>query len=400
MRHPDEGTIHAWLDGELAPDEAAALAAHVAECATCAATVAEARGLVAASARILNALDDVPRDVSPTSRRATRSPRPTNAGLRRRRPFYRHPQFAAAAAVAVLAVGTMTVLRRSPGAVSEAPAPVAAQRMDSAALGTAPPPAPAGPEVGTGAVAAGVPASPKSVAVTATPASEKRSLRDAGPEGGARRGEASASSGVDAAGTVGAIRTLAADAPRREIAQEAVAAEAKVDRLARTTADSTPPAPTTIAAAPVPRAAPRADSVVAAEARRLEGERKANLQPMQVAATGAASSVERRRAEVDASRAPLCYELARTPLTQQLGVPERIVLLPQRAPNAGDRAWYAARDPGSNVVNAWIWAPGEGDLVQLARADGTPASPRQPVTISPTGDRAAVRATRVPCTVP
>jgi anti-sigma factor RsiW len=37
MPHLDEGTIHAWLDGALGADEAAALEAHVASCDACAA---------------------------------------------------------------------------------------------------------------------------------------------------------------------------------------------------------------------------------------------------------------------------------------------------------------------------------------------------------------------------
>jgi hypothetical protein len=59
MRHLDEGTIHGWLDGALSPEEAARVEAHVANCIACAEAVAEARGLVAASSRILTALDDV-----------------------------------------------------------------------------------------------------------------------------------------------------------------------------------------------------------------------------------------------------------------------------------------------------------------------------------------------------
>ena len=65
MQHLDEGTIHAWLDDELSPEEVARAEAHVAECSECAALVAEARGLIAASTRILIALDDVPSRVVP-----------------------------------------------------------------------------------------------------------------------------------------------------------------------------------------------------------------------------------------------------------------------------------------------------------------------------------------------
>lgn len=71
MSHPDEGTIHAWLDGALPVDEAASLEAHVAACGDCQAAVAEARGLIAASSRILGALDSVPANVEPKTERVS-----------------------------------------------------------------------------------------------------------------------------------------------------------------------------------------------------------------------------------------------------------------------------------------------------------------------------------------
>jgi hypothetical protein len=58
--HPEEGMIHAWLDGELDPQAAGAMAAHVESCASCAARVAEARGLIAGASRVVGALDDAP----------------------------------------------------------------------------------------------------------------------------------------------------------------------------------------------------------------------------------------------------------------------------------------------------------------------------------------------------
>jgi Putative zinc-finger len=67
MQHLDEGTIHSWLDGALSGDEAARVEAHVKECPKCAAAVAEARGFIAASSRILMALDNAPRGVIPVA---------------------------------------------------------------------------------------------------------------------------------------------------------------------------------------------------------------------------------------------------------------------------------------------------------------------------------------------
>jgi hypothetical protein len=67
MPHPDEGLIHAWLDGELNPADAARVETLVANDAAWAAAAAEARGLIAASARIVGALDRAPANVIPTA---------------------------------------------------------------------------------------------------------------------------------------------------------------------------------------------------------------------------------------------------------------------------------------------------------------------------------------------
>ena len=96
--HVDEATVHAWLDGALAPGEAARVAAHVEGCAACAEMVAEARGLIAASSRILSALDHVPADVVPARRRAV--------------PWYRGWPVRVAASVVVAVVGGMVVADR------------------------------------------------------------------------------------------------------------------------------------------------------------------------------------------------------------------------------------------------------------------------------------------------
>lgn len=108
MQHLDEGTIHAWLDGELPSAEREALEAHIAECAPCAAAVAEARGFVAASTRILTALDSVPGGVLPAASTGSGAARPA---VRRR--FVASRAWMAAAAVLVLS--TVTVIAVRPG---------------------------------------------------------------------------------------------------------------------------------------------------------------------------------------------------------------------------------------------------------------------------------------------
>jgi hypothetical protein len=72
MPHPDEGLIHAWLDGELDATEAAQVEALVASDPAWAKAVAEARGLIAASARIAGTLDRVPANVIPRTAAAPR----------------------------------------------------------------------------------------------------------------------------------------------------------------------------------------------------------------------------------------------------------------------------------------------------------------------------------------
>jgi anti-sigma factor RsiW len=70
MKHLDEGTIHAWLDGVMTDAEEAEVERHVEQCAACRARVARARGLIAGASRILSALDDVPAGVVPVRERA------------------------------------------------------------------------------------------------------------------------------------------------------------------------------------------------------------------------------------------------------------------------------------------------------------------------------------------
>ncbi|MDB4910546.1 MAG: hypothetical protein JWO39_1369 [Gemmatimonadetes bacterium] len=105
MQHLDEGTIHAWLDGELPPAEREALEAHIASCEQCAAAVAEARGFVAASSRILLTLDAVPGGVLP----AASSPATRDAATRAR--FSVSRAWMAVAAVLVLSTVTVVATR-------------------------------------------------------------------------------------------------------------------------------------------------------------------------------------------------------------------------------------------------------------------------------------------------
>jgi hypothetical protein len=134
MQHLDEGTIHAWLDDALGAEDAARAAAHVAACRSCADAVAEARGLIAASSRILTALDAVP-NVTHTRRGGGDGRRSLGTWLVRER--------IAAAVTLVVAGGALALVmsrqaaERPQAVVALESAPVALSASDS----PAPPPA-------------------------------------------------------------------------------------------------------------------------------------------------------------------------------------------------------------------------------------------------------------------
>jgi hypothetical protein len=134
MSRPDEGLIHQWLDGECTPEEVARLEQLVATDPEWAAAVAEARGLIAASSRIVQSLDAVPRAM-PSGSKAAPATVPTSvpatrldsSALRGVRAFTVKPWMRAAAGL-VLVAGTAYVLRESttepfvPTATVDAPA--------------------------------------------------------------------------------------------------------------------------------------------------------------------------------------------------------------------------------------------------------------------------------------
>lgn len=187
LDHVDEGTIHAWLDEALPPDESHAIEAHVAACESCAASVAEARGLMAAASRVLSALDDIPAGVIPGSRDESGTPRDQLALLRARhasektaarRRWWRNGQLVAAASVAFVALGTATVFWRgsfradalpgAPAAKMEAERSVASDAAAPTPSASIPVPAPM-PVSGAGAAASG--AAPAEAGKKVAPAS-------------------------------------------------------------------------------------------------------------------------------------------------------------------------------------------------------------------------------------
>jgi hypothetical protein len=132
MQHLDEGTIHAWLDGELPAAEAEKMAVHASECAECGALVAEARGLIAASTRILTALDNVPAGVMPSGSDVSDKPA-ASGGTTFRRHWYDRTDLRAAAALLFVAGVSLVAVKvaRTPGPSVKA---VATSASSSAAV--------------------------------------------------------------------------------------------------------------------------------------------------------------------------------------------------------------------------------------------------------------------------
>ncbi|MFL5605887.1 MAG: anti-sigma factor family protein [Gemmatimonadaceae bacterium] len=133
--HPDEGTIHAWLDGAFDAPTSAAIEAHVASCPSCTERVAEARGLIAGASRVVSALDDVPSGVTPEWGRAPSAPGAIGAartgGAWRR--FRVTPARAAIAATILVALGVTLTRERTAPEAELAKSTMAAKSTEAAA---------------------------------------------------------------------------------------------------------------------------------------------------------------------------------------------------------------------------------------------------------------------------
>jgi len=127
MSHADEGSLHAYLDGELTAAERAGLEAHLAGCATCRARLAEERDLVE-RARGLLAGAAPPEAALPPLRR-------TGGGGRGARPLPRWVPLAWAASV-LLALGGGWMARGGTRAgAPETPGSIALDRAEPAGSG-------------------------------------------------------------------------------------------------------------------------------------------------------------------------------------------------------------------------------------------------------------------------
>lgn len=238
MSRPDEGLIHTWLDGEATAEEAARIEHLIATDPEWAAAVAEARGLVAASSRIVQALDAVPRAVPAATPGVPRAPRRAV------------PRWMGLAAGLVLVAGTAYVMR---GTIND---PFTPQPTVETTAASVPPPA---------AAPSDAPA-PRDVSAPPSPVSAPTSLSGAAGAGPAS-GPASGLATGDATGV----------SARPERAQPVE--ERSLDVAAAPMTTRTMPAERAAPAAPpdAPVAAPAAAPAVGALAREDVARRDADL---------------------------------------------------------------------------------------------------------------------------
>ncbi len=132
MSHVDEGTLHSYLDGELPSTERAAVEAHLAQCATCRATLGEERALLERASALLGSARPLERPAPPFEQ-LRRSPQ--------RSPWRVRTPVAWAASI-MLALGLGYYLR-DPGNATlvTTPAPSVAIAEDRAAAPATQPPA-------------------------------------------------------------------------------------------------------------------------------------------------------------------------------------------------------------------------------------------------------------------
>lgn len=334
MEHPDEGTIHAWLDDALPVQESAVIAAHVAACADCAASVAEARGFIAASSRIVSALDHVPRGVLPPREvmaAASAPPSLVRASDSRAdvRAWWARPQLAAAALLVVVA-GTVYSVRDRDASVRD----TTYESTDSALSG---------------------PALAPSAAASAAPSPEAMSARSSVPANAQVAQQSAAAEGAMVQGAM-----VQGAATRSATAQNAADAAVSVAGSAASTLRAL---------------GERTDA--RRETRKLEATMSAA-----VSAPAATSPVAPAPAEAGAAAAGLSFARA-IPITPgcyatgAAGMPPRIVLTDSVVATLNARTWYRARPwpvSAHNSAAEWRWSVLEttaAELLAIARGDTT-----------------------------
>lgn len=463
MEHLDEGTIHAWLDGALPDADGARVQSHVAGCAGCAAAVAEARGFIAASSRILSALDHVPGGVIPTtatgavaaattgaassalpggevpeiaaSRGVAEAPAVAAASVRAlrsspRRPWYRRPQWAAAAGISFLAVALSVVWQRS-GAPSVGS--LASESMRATPI------VPADVSVATDSVGSSVaetsalaeqsPSATAAAKAAPSVAQSNEMKRSAASNAGPARASAAKASSAEASAAEASAVGATALADRTASLAQADRQGSRADARGETRAAPVPAAPR-MAVQPVPAEptsakvakdtteagrplALSADAIVRNESARIAGERDAQRKATAAvagrSATAGAATAQRERApDPTAAVGSIvgCYRLAPQGVGRALEVGDLLQLEGGAAGSDAARPAFVARDltaapaAAAGARGALRWTLVAQGQVTLVRGEGEGARRLTIEVGEASGDApaaGAMRAVRVPC---
>ena len=409
MQHLDEGTIHAWLDGELPFDESSRVTAHAESCARCSAMIAEARGFIAASTRILRNLDEVPAGVIPPSAPGTTdghtgfTPRDWGIVLPVPRPAapkrWIPSRFAAAAAFAIMAVGVYTVMNRGNHSamseigvpVSDAAAPVAAgEVLDSArSSAVSPDVKDAATQEATEAKAAPAPSAPVQNAVTTAPsrapslatgqvAQKRTDVVVTGAAGNRERAQdAAARTPPPAAATLPPPDLADARKQFTKVAPAAAAAAAKMDsdvanktlaRAAQAESARSVAREESLQAsrtAEPKRLAVPPDSTIESERRRLVGEVQSRTRPITTTGTTLSDGRQRLATKLTVTTAVGCYDLRRGDAANEAGAPSwvRLANVPVRVGSRTLRLALPEGQPQGEDAERWYWSLGSGAIV-------------------------------------
>lgn len=428
MRHLDEGTIHTWLDGALPPDESQRAEAHVAACETCAAAVAEARGLIAASSRILGTLDDVPAGVIPgrvPDADALAALRARRAAERPARRWWMDRRFAAAAAITFIAATATLVARQGGAPMTDAALDTSERTSVAAPTPPAPAPSPSPTPASTSApapapttadaAAGGAGARPearneartaagRSAAVDSSLAPRRALSKEAGAGTAPREAALEPLAQAEATRQVAppspvparqdaAVQQGATASQQGAAAQQQGAVQAQVTQRAGVTTPVLPAAPppaaalgveaSRFAARPDPQRLGQDSAAIALRARvALRG-----FTAMSARLEGDAALADRAPAAPEGDFVPVCYQLApATPTTmRQALIPERVLLDSAVAAVEFGSIWFRARDLASAppTVELW-WRPQPDALVDLRvrlTRPGTAAAAARPTEL-------------------
>jgi hypothetical protein len=370
--------IHAWLDGALPADEASRVEAHARDCAQCAAMVAEARGFIAGSTRIVSSLDVVPGNVIPGPPATTAAPVTARNSAWKRLKLT--PARAAIAATILVGVASMFSVRHRDFQESSAREQVTTSTSPTVAERAVAPSAPAAVE---GVAAAPAPAVAPPAAGSA--GAVRREAKRAVPADTERTAMAAARESADRA-------KAAVDSNARRQLAEAITTNVAPQKSAAAGAPASPPAGLQPSAASA--AAP--NSLPAIQQPSVAQGRFARRVPANAPPAAASSDMMIRpegcyaidqQGDVDLHGFPMRFELAHD---SSSGNVVRALSVAGAARSAVDGATWETRAGNAVVITVKSPAAGAQLDLQFSLGDST-------LRVTDRGVQRSTRLTRIDC---